>query len=320
MRRIPLWLTLVPLVAAIAIYASLWSGWARDFQAVLDDWLPGNTATVAGFPYRLEADVANPALSGGTIVKLSATATRARLNRGPWRPELTVIAAEAPRFTALVGPEISASVTGKTALTSVKVEAGRLARLSSIIEAASIRLGITTMSITADSLELHLRERIPGTAPAAGPTQPPRGQIVIAGQRVRFNAGAALTLAADLTATGPARLTAYDRWATTGTIEIAPLTLADAHGEVARIAATIVPIGRSGLRFAGTIATVCPKSVAAALAGAPGPSEQRLRAPLRLSFEGTPAALRLSGLPPDLDRRPVRAQLPPCPVLRGSAG
>jgi hypothetical protein len=85
---------------------------------------------------------------------------------------------------------------------------------------------------------------------------------------------------------------------------------------VARVKATIVPIGRSGLRLAGTIETVCPASVAAAIAAAPPVSEQRLRAPVQLAFQGVPGAVTLAPLPADLARRAVRAQLPPCPVLR----
>ncbi len=318
MRRLPLLLTLVPLALALGIYWLFWTGWAAQFQAVVDEWLPPGSARVGGFPYRLEAEAAAPRLAGGEVVRLVATATRARINRGPWRPELTVVTTEAPQFSAIVGPVIRAAVTARTAITSINVDpqSGRLLRLSTAADRASVTTGVLPVAITADRLEVHLRERKPGTAAAGASTGPPRGQLVLSGTAVRLGQGAPLSLAADLVATGPARLTAYDRWAASGTIEITGLTLGDATGEVARVAATLVPIGRTGLRLAGTIATVCPASVAAAIAAAPPVSEQRLRTPVRLAFEGSAGAIRLAPLPADLARRAVRAQLPPCPVLR----
>lgn len=315
-RRIPLWLTLVPLAAAIALYALLWQGWARDFKATLQPWLPGAEITIAGFPYRLEATTRNPSLAGGDIVKLTATATTARLNRGPFQSDLTVISTRDPEFAAIVSPVISASIAAKSALTSVNVQNARLQRLSTVIEAATVRLGLTPVRITAETLELHLRERRAATPPATSPTPTPRGQLVLTATGLRFAGGDPLTLAADLTATGPARLNAYDLWATTGTIEATTLTLTDKSGEIARIKATLAPQGRTGLRLAGTITTICPLSIAAALAATPPPSENRLRTPVRLAFEGTPGNLRLTNLPADLSRRAIRAQLPPCPTLR----
>jgi hypothetical protein len=97
------------------------------------------------------------------------------------------------------------------------------------------------------------------------------------------------------------------------------LTLADAHGEVAKVAATVVPMGRNGLRFAGTIETVCPGNVLAAFEGAPAVMELRLRIPVRLAFDGPAGALRLTGVPDDLTMRARRGQDPACPVIRGTA-
>jgi hypothetical protein len=316
MRRVPLWVTILPLVAGIGVYWYLWSGWARGFEAAIQPWLPGVPVSATGFPYRLEAEVENPSLSRDGIVKLGLSASRLRINRGPWRPELTVVQAIAPRFSAVVSPLVSASVGGREAQVSIKVENDRLARLSAAISAAEARLGFLTAPLTADSLELHLRERDGKTA-AASPARPPRGQFVVAGERFRIGGGDALTLAADTTITGPARLTDYDNWTTSGTLEVTSLTLADAHGEVASATATLVPRGRLGLRFAGTVTTVCPASVKAAFDGAPAPAEKRLRMPVRLAFSGVPGAILLEGMPADLATRPVKAQLPPCPVIRG---
>ncbi|MFZ4689396.1 MAG: hypothetical protein ACOYLS_09170 [Polymorphobacter sp.] len=317
MRRIPLWLTLLPLVAAVGLYWLLWSGWARDFDGVVRHWLPAADFGITGFPYRLEAEVAGPLVSGGDVVKLFAGAQQARINRGPWQPELTVIGTRYPRFSAIIGPGLGASFSGKSAMTSIKVVDGRLVRLSTTVEAANARLGFAPVAIAADALELHVRERRPAKDGEGGATLPPRGQLVIAGQRIRFDKGDALTLAADMVATGAGRLLGFDQWATTGTIEVTNFSLSDAHGEVAGITATLVPTGRTSLRFAGTIETICPASVAAAFDGRAAPAEKRLRAPLRLAFEGVPGALRLTGVPSDLAQRAVRGQMPPCPVLRG---
>ncbi len=315
-RRIPLLVTLLPLLAGIALYWWLWSGWAAEFRGLLHAWLPDATLDIGGFPYRMEANVASPHLTGGDAVRLDASADLARINRGPWQPELTVIAADMPVFSAAVSPGLSVRFAGKTAVSSVHVMDGRLARLSTVIEAATARLGFTGLQIAADTLELHLRERRDAAAPAASPTAPPRGQLVIAGTRLRMGSGDALTLAADLLVTGPGRLTGYDAWAKTGTIELTALSLADAHGAVAVVKATLVPVERSGLRVSGTVQTICPASVAAAFAGMPPPVEQRLRIPVRLAFEGMAGGLTLSELPADLATRPVRGQEPDCPVLR----
>ena len=316
-RRIPLWMTLVPLVAAVCLYYLLWQGWARDFDTLVRGWLPATPFEVTGFPYRLEAVVDRPELKGGDVVRLFASAQRARINRGPWQEELTLVGADYPRFAAIVGPGVGASFSGKSALTSIKVEAGRLVRLSSVIEAAKARLGFSPVAIAADSLELHLREREIDAKAVEAATPPPRGQLVISGQRVRFDGGDALTLAADMTVTGPGRLIAYDRWSTIGTIELTRASLSDAHGEIAGFTATIVPLGRRALRFAGTVDTVCPATVVAAFEGRGADTEKRLRTPIRLAFEGEPGAMRLAALPADLGQRPVRGQLPPCPRLRG---
>ena len=142
-RRIPLWATLVPLVLAIAGYWLVWSNWAKDFGAVVERVLPASKVSVTGFPYRLETALAKPVWTFGDGVKMVASADRALVNRGPWHDELTVIRAEYPKVSAIVGPGFGASFTGKSALTSVRIEDGKLARLSSIIEMAKARLGFS---------------------------------------------------------------------------------------------------------------------------------------------------------------------------------
>ncbi|OYU14429.1 MAG: hypothetical protein CFE37_11110 [Alphaproteobacteria bacterium PA4] len=315
--RTPLLLSLVPLIAGIGLYFWLWNGWAADFAATLRPWLPGSSFSVTGFPYRMEANVTAPRWQGGDAVALTASADSARINRGPWQPDLTVIASEGPRFAARISPALRVSITGGSAASSVHSTGGRLVRLSNVIAQANVQLGFLPAALTADTLELHLRERLGAAAPGS-PTGPVRGQLVLAATHLRIGGGGPLALAADLAVTGPARLTAYDRWAASGTIEIASLTLSDATGEVASGKATLVPLGRTGFRLAGTVATVCPASVAAALTGRPPVSERRLRAPVSLAFEGSHAGLTVTGVPADLAMRATRGQLPPCPVLRGN--
>jgi Uncharacterized protein conserved in bacteria (DUF2125) len=318
LRRIPLWLTLVPLVAGIIGYYLLWQGWARDFEALVEDWLPEAQVSVSGFPYRLEADVKDPTLRGGGTVKLLASAPRIRINQGPWKPQLTIVRSDYPRFSAVVGPGFGASIAGRSAVTSINVVGGKLIRLSSIIDAANARLGFADVRIAADEVQLHARERFPETPGDAGaPTQPVRGQLVISGQRVRLDGGDALTLASEIAATGAERLTDFAGWARTGTIEVERLALADAHGEVALVKATLVPVGGTGIRMAGTIETICPASVEAAVLGVAAPArEMRLRSPVRLAFDGVPGAVRLTGMPDNLVYRATRGQVPPCPRLR----
>lgn len=317
MRRIPLWATLIPLALAIGLYAVFWRGWADDFGTMVADTLPVGDVSVTGFPYRLETELAAPVWQAGDGVKIVASADRALVNRGPWQRALTLIRAEYPKFSAVVGPGFGASFTGKTATTSIKILEGRLARLSTIVEAAQARVGFTPVAITADRLEFHLRERVPGAASTESATLPPRGQLVVKGERLRLSGGDALTFLADMTANGRSRLTDFDAWAHDGTIEVSALTLADAHGEVAKLAATVVPVGRSGLRFAGTVESVCPETVLAAFDGRVPATELRLRAPVRLAFDGPAGAIRLSGVPTDLAARARRRQDPACPVIRG---
>jgi len=96
------------------------------------------------------------------------------------------------------------------------------------------------------------------------------------------------------------------------------MTGSDATGEIFKLDATVVPLV-AGLRLAGTIATVCPLAVQAALNGTAAPAEQRLRSPVRLALETSlpsGGAVALSGMPADLATRARRGQLPACPRLR----
>ncbi len=314
MRRFPLWLTVVPLLVAVAGYWWFWSGYRDAFRTEIAKVLPGKPVTIGGFPYRLEANVDAPRLQSQGDVAATARANRVILNRGPWQRELTIIRSIEPRLAASV-PGLAASgvtVAAPSAESSLHLVDGRIVRLSNVFTAARVELALLGLPVTATKLELHFRET-PGRTPEAwSPTLPERAQLVVNGEGVRSAAGAPLKLAADLRITGQTRLISFARWAPNGTVEVHGLTLGDATGEVLRLDATLLASG--GIpRLTGTFVTACPLTVQAALAG-DRVSEQRLRIPVKLSLSGSPGAWQLGALP--APGRPVRAQQPPCPVLR----
>ena len=318
MRRLPLWITLLPLAAGIAAWWYAWSGWADGFAAVMRAWFPAAQISVTGFPYRMETEIEQPRLASSGRVAITASAARARFNRGPWRPELTVIQAQAPAVTVALDDVLRAQFSAPVALTSVHVAGGRLLRLSSAADAAGVRLGFVDVPLAVGRLELHVRERRDAATPG-NPDFPPRGEFVVHGKDVRI--GTAPPLAVELAALvqGPARLISHARWLDGGSIAIKRLDFADSTGSIAQVQATLVPDGADAFILAGTITTVCPASIAARLGGTPAPSEQRLRVPMRLALRGRIGAdqgVLLDALPADLATRPRRGQLPPCPALR----
>ena len=321
MRRVPLWVTLLPLLAGLAGYWLVWDRFAGAFARGIAAVLPGPPPTIRGFPYRLEAEVAQPSLARdwpGLTVRLSAV--RAVLNRGPWQPSLTVISTEAPRVAFAVPRLAGASIvlTAATGLSSVHIEKGRIARLSNVFTGAHAMLGMFADQAAADRLELHFRETpTAARASAASPRFPVQAQLVLSGEGVRLAGGDPLTLGGEAALTARAPLRSYAAWGAGGTAEL-KLTLADATGEVLAIAATAVPSGDGRLRFAGTLSTVCPATVRAAFTGTAPPAEFRARRPVRLAFGGMGGSLQLGPAAPGSapDAGPVRRHLPPCPALR----
>ena len=312
-RRWPLLLSLLPLLLGLSAYGFFWRGWAAGFETTLARWFPGRAPLVTGFPYRLETELAGVRLAHQGGVQLALAVDRLRLNRGPWRPELTVLQGQGVALSATAAG-LSPRVTAGVATASLKLDGERLARLSIVLPAARGTAGLGP-DFTADSLELHAREII-GLAEPASPRLPQRGQLVVGATGFKLGQGAAISLAGDFSVRGAARLIDYRRWASSGSVD-AVLTGSDATGELFKLDATIVPLG-AGLRLAGTIVTVCPLSVQAALHGTAAPAEARLRAPVRLALEtALPAggAVALSGLPADLATRARRGQLPACPRL-----
>ena len=328
MRRFPLWLTIVPLVLGGLVYWHFWSGWRDTLRADLAAVVPGVPVVIGGFPYRLEAEVARPHYQLGGIhdedrgpedgpVGFVATADRALVNRNPWQRDLTIVRAEHIRsFVAGIKGLVGADVFGSadTSVSSVHLGPAGIARLSTVFTGLHATTGLFAAPVAADHFEVHLRETRARSNEAWSATPPQQAQVVLSGTGVRFGQGAPLTLDLDAGVTATSRLRDFAGWAAGGTVEIRSATLADASGEVARLAATVVPVGGT-LRLTGTVTTVCPATVRAAVDGGVAAPESRRRNPVRLAFGGTPGFFVLAPMPPDAPTA-VRGQLPPCPRLR----
>jgi len=317
-RRFPLWLTLVPLVVGVGGYWLVWSGFRDRFAVDIHAVLPDKTPSITGFPYRLEDEITAPALSHNSMgLRASASAALAVLNRGPWQPDLTVMAFKAPRFSVAVPPLAGATLILSADLgsASLRLDGARLARLSTHFDKAKFSLGLLPLALTADSVEFHLREIIPVAPTGNSPTHPPVAQFVLKGTGVRLGTGDPLTLTADFTATGSKLIRSYASWAPRGSIELAALTLTDATGEILHATGSAVP-QTGALAMAGTITTVCPQMLRAAFTGTSAPPEKRLRSPARLSITIQGGVATLGDPAGGWGPRPVRGQLPACPVLR----
>ena len=316
-RRWPLLFALLPLLLGLAVYGQLWRGWAAGFETTLAAWFPGRQPVATGFPYRLEAELVSVDRRHEGAVHLRLAADRLRLNRGPWRPELTVLQGQGVRLSARLAG-LAARIAAASGTASLQLEGDRLDRLSIVPPAAAGNAGIGP-DFRAESFELHARERVTrGDAGDTGPSAALRGQLVVNGEGVRLGQGAPLSIAGEALVNGAARLDDYARWSTGGGSIDASLSARDASGEIFALSATLVPQG-AGFRLSGSITTVCPASVAAALAGTAPPAEARLRAPVRLAIETalpTTGPVALSGQPPDLATRPRRRQIPACPRLK----
>lgn len=327
MKRIPLWLTIVPLVLGGLLYWHFWSGWRDTLRVDLATVIPGAAVTIGGFPYRLEAEVARPHYQlGGRHdegrpddgpVGLVLTADRALVNRNPWQRDLTIVRADhLRRFGASIEGLTGADVAGSadTAVSSIHLGPTGIARLSTVLAGIVAETTLFAARINAAHFEVHLRQTRARSNEAWSATPPEQAQVVLSGTKVRFGAGAPLTFDLDAGVTATARLRDFAGWAAGGTVEIRAATLADASGEVARLTATVVPLAGT-LRLTGTVTTVCPATLAAAVGGTVAAPESRLRNPVRLAFAGTPGSFVLAAIPIDAPTA-VRGQLPPCPRLR----
>lgn len=317
MKRLPLWATLIPLIVGLAIY---WWYWDRERAAFEDrlETLFGEGVSVNGFPYRLEADVAEPRLRHDGEFALDVRAGRAVINRQPWRDSLSFVRLIEPRLqwrAPALG--LGFDVASGSEQASLRLDGERIARLSSVHETAELRLPFVGTPATAKSFEWHFRETPAAPDPASrAPTFPEQAQLVLAAEAVRFGQGDPLKLAAQIGLTSAAPVWDLASWRRGGTVELRRVTLSDAAGEVATLIATGSASLTAPLRIAGTIETVCPITVQAAFAGTAAPArEYRTRRPVKLGIGGTPGNLELV-LPTGGPRRmPVRAQEAPCPRL-----
>lgn len=317
MKRLPLWATLIPLIVGLAIY---WWYWDRERAAFEDrlETLFGEGVSVNGFPYRLEADVAEPRLRHDGEFALDVRAGRAVINRQPWRDSLSFVRLIEPRLqwrAPALG--LGFDVASGSEQASLRLDGERIARLSSVHETAELRLPFVGTPATAKSFEWHFRETPAAPDPASrAPTFPEQAQLVLAAEAIRFGQGDPLKLAAQIGLTSAAPVWDLASWRRGGTVELRRVTLSDAAGEVATLIATGSASLTAPLRIAGTIETVCPITVQAAFAGTAAPArEYRTRRPVKLGIGGTPGNLELV-LPTGGPRRmPVRAQEAPCPRL-----
>lgn len=317
-RRIPFWVTLLPLLIGIGAYWLWWRGVADDFSRDVEAVI-GAAPAMSGFPYRVEGETGAVALSrSGGGAQLSVSAERAVVNRQPWGSPLVVAHVGKPRLAvAASGVEAATlSVAAPSANVSLRWQEARLARLSMVFDEATLKLGLIPAPLTGKTIELHVRET-PATADPASrsPKGPQQAQLVIEGQGVRAPGGDPLTLSADFALTGPRPVRAVADWLPGGTLELRRLTLADATGEVLSAAATAAPDRAGKLLIAGSLTTVCPRSVAALFAGQPAPEEYRARRARSFAFEGPPGAVRLTVHAGALDRVAERRQDPRCPKL-----
>jgi hypothetical protein len=320
-RRIPLWVTLLPLIAGIAVWAFVWRGYEAGFEQDLRAVLPADAEIEAGgFPYRLEAQLGSVSLAHrDAALALDLKADGARINRVPWQRDRQVISLGASEAGAALAPIAGASVVIKApaAQSSLRLDGPRIARLSTVWQQPVIETGLFAAPVKASVFEAHLRETpASGDAPQKIGRLPTQVQLVLSGTDLRFAGGAPLTFAFDAELTAPGPIRSLAGWQSSGTAEIRSVVLSDEAGEVARMSGSLVSeAGR--LNVTGMVETVCPATVRAAIAGEAAPSEMRARKPERIAVSGTlPGGLVAAPRDPTKPPPPVRGQEAACPRLR----
>lgn len=321
-RRVPLAAALLPLLLFGIGWWWVWDGYRDRLVADLARVVPEGTGIASGgWPYRLEVRLAPvDARYRDVALEAALAAGAVTIHQVPWKPEVQVLTLDAPRGRiSLPLAGLWLEVGGPAARASLRRDGSRIRRLSGVWDRAEIETGLIDAPIRAERFETHLRET-PAPALDAGPASPrgpAQAALVLRGEDLRIGDGDPLRVLLESELTSARPITSLAGWARDGTVEVGRLTIADPHGEVAAAEATLVPAEGGRLRVAGTITTVCPASVRAALAAAPPVSELRLRRPVRFSVSGTLPG----GLVPAPDAAParpaaVRGQEPPCPRLR----
>lgn len=309
---LPLAFSFLPLLLGVVLWWLVWRGYALGLRAELRPLLPPGTAVeVGGFPYRLEAEARDLALRRDRgDLRGSLVAKRVVLNRVPWQRDRQVVVAFDPDLELAV-PAISgadAHVSAPALQASLHLDGRRIVRLSIVwATGADIRTGLLPEPVAARHFEVHFRE-----LPAGGRAS--LAEAVVAGQEVRFGAGAPLRL--DLAAVF-APSAGLAGWLRDSVVSVDRALLADDGGEVARFAGTVRVDGAGGLVLDGRIETVCPATVRAAVAGVGAAPERRAHRPQTLAIAGRfPGGLFIP--PRDAARPlpPVRGQEPFCPRLR----
>jgi hypothetical protein len=316
-RRIPLWVTLVPLALGIGLWYLMWTGWRDRLAEALADVLPAGTEiSIGGFPYRLEARTGPVALSHrDEALRLSLEARALAVNRQPWRLDRQVINLTAPRASFAIAPfpAIRAEVSAPMAQASLRFDGRRIARGSAVFEEATLSAGILRAPLRAARLEAHLRETPTRTK---APTLPTQAQLVVSADALRIGAGAPLALSAALDLAGSEPLNSVAGWRSGGAAELRQISLSDATGEILRASATLRADAFGQMVARGTVETVCPATLRAAAAGLPPVTEKRARKPVAIPFTAI-LGTSLTLAPPDRNKPPppVRGQEPDCPRL-----
>lgn len=317
MRRVPLWMAALPLLFGVGGYWLYWKTEAESFGRDLVRFLPEHDVDLGGFPYRIEADVSAPRLArgrGGVSVMVSAS--RATINRQPWRSGHVVIAAANISIQAVI-PEIAGArfdITAPAGLASVRSAAGILERLSMQFPMASVSLPMVQGNFDASDFQLHVRET-PATARAVGPTYLSQADIRMSGTLSRPG-GTVFGIEVPMRVTASAPLASVAGWRSGGTVEIEGARLLAPDGSpVAGINATLAVLPDGSITVSGTIETDCPATVRGLSEGRATGSEFRKRRAQQLAFNASGHGITL-GAADGPSGGPDRNQEPPCPVLR----
>ncbi|WP_448586107.1 hypothetical protein [Thermaurantiacus sp.] len=315
-RRLPLLVTLLPLLVGSAAWWVAWSQWRSQLAADLKAVAPATAFGFAGFPYRIAARTADLRLRhDDEALSLALEARSLEVNRQPFRTDRQVVSLAESRALAALRPlpAVRVAIAAPFAQASLRLEGRRIARLSGVWEQPKLDLGFLVLPVQASAFEAHLRET--PAAPGAGPV-PSQVQVALAGQGLRLGAGEPLRLSAGLDLLAPRPVTSLAGFRSGGRLALRDLVLADATGEVLRAEAEIRVRPGGAVEARGTIETVCPETVRQAARGERALPERRTRRPVRLSFEAILGeGLIIPPAEPGRPPPPVRGQAPPCPRL-----